>query len=220
MESTRQLQEKIPDVHQMAIDGISFDPLAERDLLLKSHFVFGEEHPHFALTASFIYIVRNPRDVILSNSRYPGANGGPDVDKRRFVLEFIRHRGVKKWKDFGYGTWAGHVASWLKASESFPHLFIRYEDLNENSEAVLSRVLDFLGAPLDEKRITEAVNASSRQEMRKLENEERKTGEKRGVGNEFVGNGESNQSLAFLGDDVEDLYSNTFANTAGLFNYR
>jgi len=225
MESTRQLKERIPDIHQMAADGVAFNPDGAGDLLIKTHFLFSDRHPYADLSATFIYIIRNPRDVILSNSRYTGAGGGPDVDRRNFVLRFIRDRGVERWRDIGFGTWPGHVASWLQASESMPHLFIRYEDLITDTPAVLTRALTFLGCQIDTEKIAMAVAASSKDAMRKMEQRERTQEDGPGVfagqaeGNEFVGQGATGQSFSFLGDDIEELYQNTFARTAALFGY-
>lgn len=96
---------------------------------------------HFA-NARFIFLVRDPRDMVASHIYTPGRKGG--------VME-----GARRWKEDQKET--------LLTISSFsdPVLFdtsrflvVHYEDILANGEAECSRICDFLSVPYSETMLT------------------------------------------------------------------
>lgn len=131
-----------------------------RPRIIKSHQYFDPRYKRV------IYVVRDPRDVALSQFHFHRKRGliedsyPPDKFVARFVAGETSH----------YGSWGENVASWLATRENRPgFLLLRYEDMLENAARELKRVASFLEIPPDAERIANAVRRSSAEEMRKLE---------------------------------------------------
>jgi hypothetical protein len=144
-------------------------PLVHRDLMeadaarvfVKTHNAAIMSHGVALITPEVtdraIYLVRDPRDVVVSYAAHLGitldamialladdraVSGGDD----RKVLEFI-------------GSWSRHVASWT----ANPHpklLVLRYEDLLDDPVDGFGDVVRFLGATPDAARLERAIAAS------------------------------------------------------------
>ncbi|MGI0081666.1 MAG: sulfotransferase domain-containing protein [Nitrososphaerales archaeon] len=136
-----------------------------RPRILKSHECFD---PKYLKT---IYIVRDPRDVIVSLYYYLlkrgfcRENNSPNDIVARFLSEGYNNR---RW-----GTWREHVLSWTtvrNGSEGF--LLIRYEDLVADTSRELSKVARFLNIDASPSRLARAVELSSADRMRDLEQKE------------------------------------------------
>jgi len=101
-----------------------------------------------------IYFVRDPRDVAVSNYEFERLN--PHLREKSFD-DFLRL--YLKGKVNSFGTWRGHIHSWLDshlaASSNF--LLIRYEDMREDTERELTRMVQFLGFAVDPERIRTIV---------------------------------------------------------------
>ena len=99
---------------------------------------FGEKTPGHALFADrlrdwypdcrIIHIVRDPRDVAASFLRVPFGSNDVMVNAR---------------------TWVGHVAAAERCRDRTNYMVLRFEDLVENPESELRRVLSFVGEPFD-----------------------------------------------------------------------
>ena len=151
------------------IDTLTPDPeaLSKRRLarmprprILKSHQYF---HPRYMRV---IYIVRDPRDVLLSQFHFHRKRQviGDDYPLEKFVGRFLAGETTP------YGSWGENVASWLATRENKPgFLLLRYEDMLEDAARELEKVAAFLGIPADPDRIRKAVTRSAADEMRKME---------------------------------------------------
>lgn len=131
--------------------------------ILKSHEPFNKEYK------KVLYIVRDPRDIILSYYRYHKKKGSIELglDIEEYTKIFIR-QSVTKIEDFG--TWGENVGSWVGAKEGRDDFkLIRYEDLRRNTSNILAEVLTFLGINYSKKSIIRAVKNSSIDNMRVLE---------------------------------------------------
>ncbi len=136
-----------------------------RPRIIKSHTCFDPEYPRV------IYVVRDPRDVALSQYHYHRKRRLIDdqypIDT--FVSRFLAG------DTCSYGSWAENISTWLVARKNDPRfLLVRYEDLIEDTSRGLSKIADFLGAAVlrttvDSQRILQAVERSSANNMRKLE---------------------------------------------------
>ena len=134
-----------------------------RPRILKSHEPFDPRYK------KVLYIVRDPRDVVLSEYHF-------DV-KRRLIQEGspIEER-VSLFLDGGtcpYGSWGENVASWLATRKHSPRfLLVRYEDLESDTRRELTRMAAFLGVEPAPERLAMAIERSSADTMRKLEKEQ------------------------------------------------
>jgi hypothetical protein len=131
-----------------------------RPRIIKSHQYFDPRYKRV------IYVVRDPRDVALSQFHFHRKRGliedGYPPDK--FVARFV------KGETSPYGSWGENVAGWLATRQNRPgFLLLRYEDMLADAARELNKVAAFLEIPADGERISNAVQRSSADEMRKLE---------------------------------------------------
>src|SRR5208282_2617499 len=130
-----------------------------RPRVIKSHQYFDPRFPRI------IYIVRDPRDVLLSGYYFQR--------KRRQIDDqypFEKYAARFMAGDFNpYGSWGDNVASWLVTRYNHPgFLLLRYEDMLANTAQELARVAVFLGIDPDPERIATAVRRSDASTIRRL----------------------------------------------------
>ncbi len=221
-----QVGQRIPDLHRLGNKG-----LADYDgqVLCKSHFLPSPQHPHLADTRGFIYLVRNPRDVLWSALNYKRTLGTLAGDDETFALQFIEQMGAPDWRQHGYGSWVEHVTAWTNLAPRVPHLLLRYEQLKADPEGGLTQALTFLGQAPDPHKVAEAVRSASFDEMKSLEKKERKGGQATGVfmahyaSNDqnalFMRGGKSGQSLTGISQKVENAFQQRFASVNTILGY-
>ena len=153
-----------------AINRLVPDPAADtarhfatmpRPRVIKSHFVFDPRYPRV------IYIVRDPRDVVLSEYHYQRKTRRIDdqLPLERYVSRFLTGETYPE-----NGSWGEHVASWIVARDSDARfLLLRYEALLVNATAELARIARFLKISATPDRLSEIVKLSSADRMRELE---------------------------------------------------
>tara|TARA_B100001013_G_scaffold337116_1_gene256947 strand:- start:544 stop:1302 length:759 start_codon:yes stop_codon:yes gene_type:complete len=219
-----EVENKMPDIHKLLSSGRGLNTELNQSVFAKTHFCYNEKHPYHKDTRGFIYIIRNPRDVLLSNSRYSGVTGNQQIDLQAFAHQFINLMGVPRWKKMNMGTWPEHIATWLSATSQFPHLFLKYEELRKDPVSILKNIIQFLNLEFNEKRLNRAIEMSSLEVMRVLEKKEKENSTKtlfddQGKDQYFVGEGKSNQSLAHIGEDTEELFQNRFGRVMNIFGY-
>jgi hypothetical protein len=114
-----------------------------------------------------LYLVRDGRDVLLSEYAYLTSLGLYYKDFDQFVAGFVGSRGRVN----GFGPWQRHVNSWLNSpiagTSSF--LLMQYEALRRNPEASFQRICDFLGIKVSPDRIQRALTGNSISRMREKE---------------------------------------------------
>ena len=132
------INKKIPDIHTPN----NLDQSLEDRLFSKTHFVYSDQHPFIDKTAASIYVVRHPKDILLSNLNYFRLTGHTQLDPVEFSKSFIQHKGVHIWQQAGMGWWPEHVASWEENTVT-SQLVIRYEDLKNNPEKISLKLLIF-----------------------------------------------------------------------------
>jgi hypothetical protein len=120
-----------------------------------------------------VLLVRDPRDVAVSQffqwkyrmrPHKKLLNAYPPHGEDTSIFEFVTHpeAGVPRIIDF-FNGWAAELA----ARDDI--LLIRYEDMRANPQAVMQRVLDFVGTPGTDDEIRQAVEFASYDNMKKLE---------------------------------------------------
>jgi Sulfotransferase domain len=139
-----------------------------RPRILKSHRPFDPRYKRV------ICIVRDPRDVALSEYYFDvkrmAIEEGYPMERfvARFVAGDVNHEA---------GSWGENVGSWMAArlnNKNFRSgknfLLLRYEDLVADPKRELASISRFLGIAATPERLEEAVERSSAERMRKLEN--------------------------------------------------
>jgi hypothetical protein len=115
--------------------------------------------------ASAIYVVRDPRSVVLSEFRWQLRTGLSRGSFEPFFDAFLTGRANP------YGRWDRHVDTWLAsdlASEDRLHV-VRFEDLRTDTVGELTRILDALGLRVDTASIEQVVANNGLTRMRAKE---------------------------------------------------
>lgn len=134
-----------------------------RPRVIKSH------HPFDPRYKKVVFIVRDPRDIVLSQRHFQIKRGllKPDIPIEEFVRRFV------KGETSDYGSWGQNVGSWLIARRNTPDfLLLRYEDLLERPVEGLEQIATFLGLNPSRNLLMRAVERSSADHMRKLEKQQ------------------------------------------------
>jgi hypothetical protein len=128
--------------------------------IIKSHYPF---HPSYKRV---IYVVRDPRDVVLSQYHYQIKRG---VLAEGFPIEQFTSSFVAGDVCI-YGSWGENVGTWLAARRFNPDFcLIRYEDLLKQTPGELARMAKLLKIQPDSDRLAKAVERSTADRMRQLE---------------------------------------------------
>jgi Sulfotransferase domain len=134
-----------------------------RPRILKSH------EPFDARFRKVIYLVRDPRDVAVSEYHF-------DLKKRYIASDMTLEQFITPFlagETSSYGSWWEHVASWVGPRYGNPaFLLTRYEDLLADPIAETTKIAEFLGITADEARLKAAVERSSADKMRTLEKQD------------------------------------------------
>ncbi len=135
-----------------------------RPRIVKSHECFDPRY------RKVIYIVRDPRDVAVSNYHW-------ELKLRSVRDGFPIEDFVPRWMEPEFwpriGSWGDHVTSWLSTRQGKKgFLLLRYEDLKKDPQRALAQVAEFLGIEPSRERLNRAVELSSADNMRKLEKQE------------------------------------------------
>jgi hypothetical protein len=130
--------------------------------VIKSHQYFDHRY------RKVIYIVRDPRDVVVSYynfaRKYRSVQDGSSLEG--FVSDFVRGR----LSSASWGTWSENVGTWTAARQGqTTFLLLRYEDLIADPTVELKRVAHFLSIDATPERLRDVVIRSSADRMRELE---------------------------------------------------
>ena len=152
------LNELIPDPEGLSKRHLENMP---RPRYIKSHQYFDPRYK------KLIYIVRDPRDVVLSEFHFDIKRRAisEDYPLQQFVSRFVRGE-----LNHPYGTWGENAASWFYTRRQGPQfLLVRYESLQSQAIDEMEKIAEFLGVSADPERIAFAIQQSSADRMRELE---------------------------------------------------
>lgn len=129
--------------------------------LIKTH------EPYHNVYRKAVYIVRDVRDVALSEYAHRKWRGVEDEDFNVYLINFLEG----KTHGFGFGSWANHVNSWLSAhaTQAKDILIIKFEDMRHKTEEMISKIIDFLGVEVNGQAIRDAIMNNSIEKMREKE---------------------------------------------------
>jgi len=160
------VNQSIPDVREHKI-GLPLMPAGGR--LIKTHEVF---HPEYRKA---VYLVRDPRDVALSEYAYQTALGLVNQPFDEYLQVFMT-KGVNP-----FSSWPEHVQSWLSAPLSSENLLVvKFEDLRRDSVRGVAEIIEFFGITPDEDRIRQAIANNSVERMKAKEKETPQRASKKG----------------------------------------
>jgi hypothetical protein len=151
----------VPDIYLNRDPQLSTLP---RPRYLKSHEAYRPDYRRV------VFIVRDPRDVAVSYYHFVRkANMLPaDATMDDYMAKFLAGQIDP------YGSWGENVGSWLGARRGTPDfLVLRYEDMLENTETELARVVEMLRLPASNGQLRRAVENSTADRMRELETAQR-----------------------------------------------
>ena len=125
-------------------------------------------------TLGLIYIVRDPRDVIISFAKHHSLS----IEKAKITMfapnAYTAHEREKNPAlalRTLTGSWSDHYNSWTKNNKNL--LFIKYENLIKNKKSELSRIIKFVNnyikIPISETKINNCINSTTFESMKKNE---------------------------------------------------
>tara|TARA_B100001057_G_scaffold490983_1_gene580295 strand:- start:3672 stop:4514 length:843 start_codon:yes stop_codon:yes gene_type:complete len=120
-----------------------------------------------------IYIVRDPRDVVVSYAHYSNLSYDETIDKLLTDKLLCVIDKDNPWNVEVIGSWKFHYLSWKNGIPGTPIIVIRYEDLIRNTYIEFLKVITFLSKILKFKvnynQLVFSVNASSFKNLKKFE---------------------------------------------------
>ena len=126
-------------------------------------------------TIGTIYIVRDPRDVIISFAQHHSLS----IEEAKYTMfrSDSYNFPVTREKNPGLaiptllGSWSDHYNSWTKNNKNL--LFIKYENLIKNKKSELLRIIKFINnfikIPISEIKINNCINSTSFESMKQNE---------------------------------------------------
>ena len=131
-------------------------------------------------TKAVIYIVRDPRNLITSLSHHYELSHEEALDfltnKRKIIFPENFTNKKNKYADFNFlGDWSSHYKSW-KNIKFCSIKIIKYEEILTDAENVFVSLLKFISRftklDLDKRKISNAINSTSFEILRKMEETE------------------------------------------------
>jgi hypothetical protein len=153
------IERLIPDAAALSNRALKRTP---RPRIIKNHTYFDPRYRRV------VYIVRDPRDVVLSNYTFQRKNRqiADDYPLANYVDDFVGGKLVSA----DWGTWGENVASWVYTRQDHEgFLLVRYEDMKNETMEQLQRLADFLGLKSTPERLLQVIDASSPERMRQME---------------------------------------------------
>jgi hypothetical protein len=150
----------IPDPEALSKRALARLP---RPRIIKSHQYFDPRYRRV------IYVVRDPRDVALSQYHFHIKRTLIDDSYpiERFVNRFVAG------ETSPYASWGENVAGWLATRYNTPgFLLLRYEDMMADTQGEVTKIAHFLKLEASPERVAQAVERSSAERMRAMEKQQ------------------------------------------------
>ncbi|XP_012508936.1 PREDICTED: bile salt sulfotransferase [Propithecus coquereli] len=115
----------------------------------------------FSSKAKVIYLIRNPKDIIVSG--YFFWNSVHLAKKPKSIEQYLQ------WFVEGnviYGSWFDHVHGWVSMRERGNFLMLSYEELKWDTERTIEKICQFLGKKMEPEELNSVIKNSSFQVMK------------------------------------------------------
>lgn len=137
---------------------------------------FGEKFTTSIQTLGAIYIVRDPRNLVTSMSHHFSLSQEDAFKKLIDSSASLSEKSINgDCSNFTFlGTWSDHYSSW-KNNKEFDVLFLRYEDLKNNSEYIFRKIINFIeklknsNRQIDEKKLINSIKSTNFANLRNKE---------------------------------------------------
>ena len=187
--------------------------------IFKTHSARHKNFTNETVNAGFIYIVRDPRDIIVSLKNFSGKEIDKTIDEFLFSKSLmITTNGAQEL----LSTWELNVQSWLNYT-TVPRLIIKYEDLKLNPKEIILNIKEFLNKihsfhiNLNNKDIDKIVENTNFNNLKKLED---KNGfDEATIHSNFFRSGTSNQWKDVLTNSQINLIEKNLKSMMRYFNY-
>ena len=166
-------------------------------------------------TLGVIYLVRDPRDVVISYAHHNNQSISETVKmiNENYILDATKKDVVPVYM----GSWSNHYNSWKAFNDANRYLLVKYEDLVLNKEKFFKLILSFIkklsksNFDINEAKIKKVINNIDFEKLKKLEAErgfeESKINEK-GDKIKFFREGKINQWRDNLDEKVKNSIEN------------
>ena len=187
--------------------------------IFKTHSVRHKKFTNETVNTGFIYIVRDPRDIVVSLKNFSG------ISLDEAINQFVFNRKLMTKKNGAQelvSTWELNVQSWLNYN-SVPRLIIKYEDLKQHTKVVIIKIMEFLNKihrlniNLSDQDIDTIIENTSFGNLKKLED---KNGFKEASKHsKFFRSGNLNQWKDILSNTQVQIIDNNLQPLMKYFNY-
>ncbi|XP_032071459.1 amine sulfotransferase-like isoform X2 [Thamnophis elegans] len=111
--------------------------------------------------AKIIYVLRNPKDVLVSKYHFQKLNANTETPKDFSILfeNFLAGKVVNS-------SWLDHVEGWSAHKGDFNILFLSYEEMKKDLRSSVLKICNFLGRELTEKEMDEVVDKATFDNMK------------------------------------------------------
>ena len=170
-----------------------------------------------------IYIVRDPRNVVTSWSKFANVSIQKAADTLIKTTQFGGNLNVKEDSERSMvhmGTWNGNFQSWKSFKYQGRYLLIKYEDLIKNREENFLKVLKFIFKLqktkfyLNKSKFDNVIETTDFEKLKKLEKEkgffEAKTNKKTGEKIPFFNLGPKNNWKTMLIPEIRTMLEKAF----------
>lgn len=214
--SSIDIARRIPDIHKVK----ALNTKINGTLLVKTHLVCRHSHPYINHSLASIYILRHPKDILLSSLNYCKMEGENIASDEDFAIAFIEQLGVPKWRNVGMGSWVEHYESWTSTDRAIkkPQLLLKYEDMLNDPVKSFRRVITFLNLEYNKKKLDDAIRQCSFKKLCMLEKQEKTNNVyspvfSGGIENpqyRFMNKGQQVNTLSCIAEGIDEVFNSRF----------
>ena len=171
-------------------------------------------------TLGYIYISRDPRDIVISYSKFSSIDFNTAIDLITTGQVTTKEKIDNRMPEITL-NWRDHYLSWKKFS-AVPSLFLKYEDLLHDIEFEIKKITDFfynnynIKVENQSNKIKNIIESTKFYNLKKIESESSFI---ENPGSSFFREGKRNQWINILNKEQIDLLEQKFRNQLIELNY-